>query len=94
MKSDDYEIFNMQFLYSALSWNDRGQKRFTYYYPWNTCTHKHLLNSSMEHTTRGYTLQGAMGDQGINSFLCILPGSHLRLSEPEHISGTNLTQGL
>ncbi len=29
-----------------------------------------------------------------NSFLCVLPGSHLRLSEPEHISGTNLAQGL
>ncbi len=29
-----------------------------------------------------------------NSFLCVLPGSHLRLSEPEHISGTNLSQGL
>ncbi len=29
-----------------------------------------------------------------NSFLCVLPGSHLWLSEPEHISGTNLAQGL
>ncbi len=29
-----------------------------------------------------------------NSFRCVLPGSHLRLSAPEHISGTNLAQRL
>ncbi len=58
----------------------------------HTCTHQHLLNSSTEHTTR---IQATSHGWSVyNSFLCILPGSHLRLSEPEHILGTNLAQGL
>ena len=35
---------NMQFLYSAFL-VDAGAKRFTYYYPWQTCYISHLLNS-------------------------------------------------
>ncbi len=71
-----------------------SSKFFTYYYPRHTCTHKHLLNSSMEHTNVQcrYTLQGqSVYNQWVS--LCIARFS-LRLSEPEHNSGTNLAQGL
>ncbi len=60
--------------------------------PRHTCTHQHILNSPKEHTTRRQST--SHGGSVYNSFLCVLPGFHLRLSEPEHISGTNLAQGL
>ncbi len=34
----------MQFLYSAFS-GEASSKRFTYYYPWQTCYIRHLLNT-------------------------------------------------
>ena len=57
-----------------------SSKLFTYYYPQHTCTHQYILNSSTEHTTRIHAT-GRHGWSMYNSFLCVLPGSCLRLSE-------------
>ncbi len=44
--------------------------------------HQHLLNSSMEHATR---IHATRHHWWLCSFLNVLPGSHFRLTELEHI---------
>ncbi len=79
----------MQFLYSTLSSNELKSA-----YILLPPTHLYTLTTPQRSIQPGYMLQGATGDQCNNSFLCVLPDSHLRLNELEHISGTNLAQGL
>ncbi len=78
-------------LYSALSSNEL-KALYTLLPPAHLYTPmpSQLLNRAYNPGTR-YKVPRVIN---VHSFLCVLPGSHLRLSEPEHISGTNLAQGL
>ncbi len=49
--------------YIALCLAEASSKRFTYYYPWQTCYIRHMLNLPGEYTP-AHTLQGAMGNLG------------------------------
>ncbi len=81
----------MQFLYSALSSNElKGALHII-----TPSTPVHTDTSTPRRSIQpGYMLQGAMGDQIAIAFSVYCQVLILWLSEPEHISGTNLSQGL
>ncbi len=62
-----------------------------YYYPWLICTHTTPSQFFCGACSPEMLLGAAMGDQHTVGFFVLL-GSHLRLSEPEHISGTDLAR--
>ncbi len=70
-----------------------SSKCFTYYYPRHTCTDQHLRNST-EHTTQIHATRHHVINVQYIAFSVYCQVLILWLSKPEHISGTNLAQGL
>ncbi len=79
-------------LYSALSSNEL--KALYILYTPGTPVHTNTFSTPQLSIQPGYTLQGATGDQCTIAFSVYCQVLILWLSEPEHISGTNLAQGL
>ncbi len=88
---------NMQFLTSYIAralYPPRSSKHITYYYP-STPVHTNTFLTPQRSIQPRYKLQGAAGDQCTMAFSVYCQVLiYLRLSEAEHMSGTNLAQGL